>query len=108
MEYQYMIWQSPEGEQEHLVFNQRTYRIVYPPSHIFIYRPVQMAIAVYEGKRYDLIDQGAWRGDHIDEYLQAMRKMHPKELQTHTSYKARKPFKFLQKEDSPKDELPDT
>lgn len=108
MTYQYMIWRYPDGSMEHLAFNQRTMRIVYPPSHKLYRGPVQTAINLYEGKGWKLIKQGAWRGDKIDEYLEAMRTMYPKALQEETTPGERKPFKFsVSKKDTSSARLPD-
>jgi hypothetical protein len=62
---------------EHLVFNQKNMRIVYPPSHSFYHSPVQTAIKFYEGKGWKMIKDGTWEGDKIHEYLQAMSAMYP-------------------------------
>jgi hypothetical protein len=80
MNYQYMIWRFHDGETHHIVFNQKTMRVVYPPSSVFYHSPIKTAIKFYEGKKYTLLDQGTWRGDKVHEYLQAMQKMYPKAL----------------------------
>jgi len=36
----------------------------------------------YEHRDWKMIDNGAWKGDHIDKYMEAMRKMYPKALPT--------------------------
>ena len=79
MTYQFMVWKKDQRK-EHFVFNQNSLRVVYPPSHPFIHKPVTMAVKFYEGDGWELIYNGAWRGDYIDEYMEAMRKMYPKEL----------------------------
>ena len=81
MTFQYMIWRK-DDKTEHLVFNQKSLRIVYPPSHNFYRKPVQMAVMAYEHRDWKMIDNGAWKGDHIDKYMEAMRKMYPKALPT--------------------------
>ena len=81
MYWQYQIWEV-QGRHYHLAFHQYSMRIVYPPSHPLLYKPVQMAIKWYEGMGGKMVKQGAWRGDHIDEYLQIMRTLHPKALPT--------------------------
>jgi hypothetical protein len=103
MTFQYHIWQSPDGKQEHYVFNQKSMRVVYPPSHPFVYKPIGLAITAYENRKWRLLDSGAWRGDKIDEYMEAMHKMYPKALQEKTKGKGkRNAFKFvLPEEDSP-------
>jgi hypothetical protein len=88
MTYQYMIWRHKKGQMEHLVFNQNSMRIVYPPSHRFYRKPIKMAIKFYESLNWKLLKQDAWRGDHIDEYIQAMRTMYPKALPKETEIKS--------------------
>jgi hypothetical protein len=97
-----MIWRHKKGQMEHLVFNQNSMRIVYPPSHRFYRKPITMAIKFYESLDWKLLKQDAWRGDRIDEYIQAMHKMYPQALQEKTKDKGkRNAFKFiLPEEDS--------
>ncbi len=81
MIYQYMIWQNDKGKTDHLAFHQKSRRIVYPPSHPFFRSEIALAIMTYEQRGWRLVDTGTWRGEMLNEYLQAMHKMHPKALQ---------------------------
>jgi hypothetical protein len=100
-----MIWEKGKRRQ-HFVFNQNSLRIVYPPSHRFYLKPVRMAIKFYETSDWKMIDSDAWRGDKLDEYMEAMRKMYPKKLQPNTK-RGKAPIVLLSKKDTGKDGLPD-
>ena len=55
----------------------------------------------YENRGWKMIDDGAWRGDHLDEYMEAMRKVYPKALQKKAEAE-RTPFRFMSEKDTPK------
>lgn len=105
MTYQYMIWRK-EDKTEHLVFHQTSLRVVYPPSSPFYLKPIQTAIMAYEHRDWECIANDAWRGDKIDEYLQAMHKMYPKALPPETKSEQEQK-RILSQEDSTGDGVPD-
>ena len=105
MNYQYMIWEI-NGQLYHVVFNQLTKLIVYPPSHPFLYKPIRMTVMWYEGMQGKLIDQGTWEGDKIHEYIQAMQKLHPKTLSKATDNT--KPKRDMSQEDSSTNRVSDS
>ena len=83
MIWQYMIWEHPDGEIEHLAFHQRSLRVVYPPNNSFIRCPVATAVKFYEGQKFTLLKQGTWEGANangFNEYKQAVHSLREKAL----------------------------
>jgi hypothetical protein len=106
MTFQYMIWVNDKGERDHLAFNQKSGRVVYPPSNVFYRKPIAVAIRAYEMGGYEMEDTGAWKGDMLNEYIRAMQAMHPEVLSEGATTEGEK-LRLSQK-DSPKDRVEST
>ena len=102
MIWQYMIWEHPDGEIEHLAFHQRSLRVVYPPNNSFIRKPVATAVKFYEGQKYTLLDQGTWEGVDaygFNKYIETVHKVCAKALQKNSETKQDETGSMLEETD---------